>query len=187
MEDKTAIQRISDEFDPERCQYTRPTVGQCLNKAAPGCKFCIPHGGVSQKSKQDLKNYRINKYNARLGDLRHNDELKSLRDEVAILRILLEEKFNACSSANELILQSGSMSDLVLKIEKLVSSCHRLEQSMDITIDKSRVVSMAENIVTLISRYVKDDAIIANIVNDMTEMLNKTEEKPLTREPKRIE
>ena len=183
MEDKKAIQRVDRPDHPNRCQHINAN-GQCHNMAVVirsddagntiYGNFCLVHGGnkaIEVEEKKNLKNYRITKYRVRLAEMRSSEFIKDLRDEIAILRMILEEKLNGISSNTDLILQSGSISELVLKVERLVISCQKLEDKLGITIDKAKVISIAEQMIGIISQHEKDPAILENIANDISTLL----------------
>ena len=168
MEDTTAIQRIKNDDDPRRCQHMMRT-GQCINISTEGSNFCLVHGGnkaVEAAEAKKLRNYRIQRYNIRLGELRSSNHIKDLRDEVAILRILLEEKMNLITNSNQLALQTGAISDLVVKIEKVVTSCQRLEEKTGIMLDKNRVVQMAEQIIAIITKHIEDTEVLELLADE---------------------
>jgi hypothetical protein len=178
MQDKERIQRITDERDPHRCQAMAGQA-QCRNVAEPNSTYCLPHsgnvGGVQQKQKE-LRNYLLTKFHTRSGQLRSNAGIKDLRDEVAILRMMLEGKLNSFQNESEMLLQAGAISELVLKIEKLVTSCHKLEKDMGVTVEKVQLINLAEQIVGIINRNVEDKAIVENIVNEIqASMIKKVE------------
>ena len=170
MLDKTRIQRVSSDTDPT----LQSEKADCGNMVEKGSSFCLVHGGnkaTEAAEANGLRNYRLSKANARLGQLRNNSFIKDLRDEIAILRIILEERLNALSEPSEMILHSGALSELVLKIEKLVTSCHKLEMSMGSTLDKSTVANMAEGIVKIISSHVSEQT-LSTIVADIDKLIN---------------
>lgn len=165
-----------DKDDPRRCQGVKPLEGQCSNKAMDGSDFCPAHGGNKgheAAKRKELRNYRLAQFKSRLIELGDNENIIGLRDEVAILRILIEEKINMCKSSHELILMSGPLSDLIMKVEKLVTSCNRLESKLGGLLDKAKVLQFAQTIVQIISKYVKDeeelDAISEEILNTIKE------------------
>ena len=57
--------------------------------------------------------------------------------------MILEEVLNKCKDSKDLILKSSVISDLVVKVEKLVSSCHKMEGSMGQLLDKSAILQFA--------------------------------------------
>ncbi|HPT70825.1 MAG TPA: hypothetical protein PLE74_00925 [Candidatus Cloacimonadota bacterium] len=179
MIDKERIKRVTDERDPNRCQAGSQAHGQCLNVAEVGSKYCLAHGGdtaTTEAKEKNLRNYRLTKFHTRAAEMRESSGIKDLRDEIAILRMTLEEKMNAFENASEMILQSGAISELILKIEKLVTSCHKLEKDMGVTIEKTTVIRMAEQIVGIINKYVTDKETIENIVREMQVALTERKE-----------
>lgn len=168
------IEKADGSADPYRCQAVGGQ-GQCTNK---GVKlddgygaFCRVHGGnKTQEAFQAKKarNYRLTKYQAQLE--RHSDSsvIKSLREEIGILRMLMEERLNRCTDMAGLLLESQQISDLVLKIEKLVVSCHRLEGSLGQTLDKQAILQFASEIIAIIgTRLEGQEEIIEEISNDI--------------------
>lgn len=97
-----------------------------------------------------MRNYRLTKWQARLSEKADAEGLKSLRDEVGILRICLEERLEQCKEPMDLILHSGPISDMVMKIERVVSSCHKLEGSMGQLLDKQAILQFAQVIIGII-------------------------------------
>lgn len=179
MLDKDRIKRVTDERDPNRCQGASPQLGQCLNVAEPGSQYCMVHGGlgaVRRAANDALRNYRLTLFNTRAGELRGSADIKGLRDEIAILRMTLEAKINQCESEHEMILQSGALSELILKIEKLVTSCHKLEKDMGVTIEKNQVINMAESIVAVVNKHVTDKVVMAKIVEEIKLIFRKPSE-----------
>jgi hypothetical protein len=57
----------------------------------------------------------------------------------------------------DLILQSSKIADLAMKLEKLVSSCHKLEGSMGKLMDKSAILQFAAEIVEIIGKELQGD------------------------------
>ena len=179
MEDTKAILRVDRPDHPNRCQHVN-SVGQChnlsveLRDGAGFANFCLVHGGraaLDAQAKAGLRNYRITKFRTRLGELRSNEFIKDLRDELAILRMILEEKLNGVQSSTDLILQSGHISELVMKVERLVTSCQKLEDRLGVTIDKAKVIGIAEQIIAIIVTHEKDDAIVEAIAKDIEKMM----------------
>lgn len=167
------IERITDPNDPHRCQFIN-NVGQCVNKAVDGCEFCYAHGGSNiarNEQKQQIKNYRLGKYKSRISELAESEGIKSLREEIGVLRILLETRLNKINDDQELILQSGPISDLVLKIDKLVTSCHRLEDRMGFLLDKTKVMQFAQVVTDILTRHIDDPEVLELIANEIMEAI----------------
>ena len=164
--------------DPNRCQATSAN-GQCTNLSVKNGRVCLVHGGnkvIEKQNKDGLKNYRLTKYSQRVSEFSNSSHIKDIRDEIGILRILLEEKFNACANQNELLLQASHISELIMKINTLVSSCHKLETLLGLVLDKATVVTIAEQTVAIISKYVKDANTLDDISNEIMDIIEKSSE-----------
>ena len=153
--------RVSDPADPNRCQANNAH-GQCDLIAVPPSKYCMLHGGKpSERTK--LNNYRLNKWMSRVESMANSDGIKSLRDEIGILRMLLEERMNSIGDVTELLMYSHTISDLVNRIERIVLTCHKIEKSLGNLIDRSEVVRIVDQIVCLIGENITDQDVLAKI------------------------
>ena len=178
MDNRHDIQRV-DADSPDRCQAVTGQ-GQCLNKAVSGGTHCIVHGGNKQlqsQKAQGVRNYRLTKWRAKLEQQATSPSIKSLRDEIGILRILMEERLEKCQDENELLMQSGPISDLVLKIDKVVTSCHKLEGSMGQLLDKAALIQFASRIIEVIGEVLEGQDDNLNIIADrILEIMSEGEE-----------
>jgi hypothetical protein len=161
------IKRIDSPEDPERCQGVSAH-GQCQNKATPGFKYCLYHGGYPQdKDEAEKRNYNLGLWQCQLQQKLESSTIKSLRDEVGILRILLEKTISRCTDDQDLLLQTNIISDLISKVERTVVSCHKLEQSLKNVLDKQEVLQLASEILAIIAQNVTDSNIIKTIATDI--------------------
>lgn len=156
------INRISSPADPDRCQGIT-AMGQCQNKVSvPGGKYCSMHGGAIElraQEKANLNRYRLSKFQSQYEKHLSQPEVKSLRDEIAILRMMLEERLNSCTGSSDLVIASGPISDLIGKIEKVVVSCHKLELAADQMLDKARLFQIADQVVKAVGKYIPPDVL----------------------------
>lgn len=154
---------------PNRCTAMTRN-GQCVFLAlqlsngdyAATCK--MHNGTISQKNldKEALSNYRLHQWQSRLDEKRDSSAIKSLRDEIGILRIAMEERLNQCREPMDFLLHAGPISDLAVKIEKLVTSCHRLEGSMGLLLDKQVLLQFASEVIDIIGDCLTGQEDIAN-------------------------
>lgn len=159
------ITRITDPDDPMRCQAITSN-GQCINKAVVEGGNCLVHGGNKQLEKierDNIRNYRVKKFQQALVHHTDSPKLKTLNEEVAILRMLLEEQLNQCDDVFDLTIKSHIISDLVIKIEKLVKSCHSLEASLGGLMDKQAILTFATKVIDVISGEIDDEEILTKI------------------------
>lgn len=151
-------ERVAED-SPERCQGVIPTKGQCFNRKMENSNFCPAHGGNRANAtakKESLRMYQIERYQQRLDTLADHGKLKSLTEEIAILRMILESKLKSCTDDHELMLRSQPISDLVVKIEKLVTSCNRLDLQMGNMLDQTQAIQWMGSIIDVISQYISD-------------------------------
>jgi hypothetical protein len=161
------------EDDPNRCKAAGGQ-GQCHYRRTENSEYCPMHGGNKGEEaaeRESLRVYRLSKWRGRMDEIADHPQVKSLREEIAVLRILLEEQMNKCNDAADLILTSNRISDLVIKIEKVVSSCHRLEASTGQLLDKTMAMNFATQIVEIVDRHVRDPEIIDQITNEVLQAL----------------
>lgn len=172
------MRQIKFEDDPNRCQQVIPSVGQCRCIAIEGQKFCESHGGFAcrrTEEQRNLKNYRLAKWNARADELVESSQIKTLREEIAILRILIEENIKFCPDELTLIMKSPQISDMLMKVEKLVSSCTRIENQLSGVLDKTQALQLISEITEIISKNIEDDEILSKISDEIMTTLDKQE------------
>ena len=168
------IEKMEFPEDTERCQGIISN-GQCTNKgmllqSGARSHFCKIHGGPScqlVEKKESLRNYQLTQFQAKF--LRHatSPQIKDLRDEIAILRMMMETKLNQCNDDVDLMLQCGPISELAVKIEKIVGSCHKLEGSMAQLLDRQAILQFASEVIAIISDDVADTTVLERITQKM--------------------
>jgi len=167
--EKEQIEKMESPTDPERCQGTTK-LGQCEFKGVKLASgghgaYCMIHGGnqaLKNEANAGLRQYRLGRWQAQLERFADSPILKDLRDEIGILRMILEEKILQANTPMELALMAGPISDLVMKVEKLVSSCHKLEGSMGHHLDKAAIIQLAGQMTTIMSMHLKDQPELLN-------------------------
>jgi len=158
-------QLILRDDDPRRCQAIHNN-NQCRYKAVPGANYCEAHTGALVMKVQDEKQkfmYNLRKFKQRFSDFTTNPAIKGLREEIGVLRMLLEAQINACNDEGDLMMRSTAISGLVLSIEKLVASCHKLEINLGQLLDKNKAIQLADELIQIITAEVDDEERIKNI------------------------
>lgn len=158
-----------DPLDPRRCKCQLNGGAQCPYLSIENGDRCPMHAAATNHLviQEQSRNYRLTKWQQRLNEFADHDKVKSLREEIGILRILLEETMAKCNDADDLMMYSGKITDVVMKIEKVVSSCHRLEASTGLLIDKTAILSLGSAVVEIIVKYITDEAKIKLISDDI--------------------
>ena len=157
--------------DPNRCQRTTPG-GQCCKEALPGGKYCKIH----ERHQDPLRYYVLT--NKAIGDSarRHaaSDEIKSLRDEIALTRALIETRLNSLQTDAELAAAMPSLYQYLMAIEKLVSACHAMEFKLGNLLDKAALLTLAQKLINIIddnldSSVPNRDKLVEKIAHEMFE------------------
>lgn len=155
--------------DPSRCQATTSR-GQCQFRAVEGTTYCKMHGGSSVRAyqvKQDQRKYKLAKWQERVNAFADDEQLKSLNDEIGILRMTLENVLVACKDENDMLLYAPKIADLVAKIEKVVVTCHKLEASTGVLLTKSAAFTLAAQIVDIVTKHVTDPDAVSQIADEI--------------------
>jgi len=145
----------------DRCEYISSAHVQCPYQVLPDSKFCPKHSRLT-KSK-NLKNYNLQKFRTQVSNFATNPALKSLREEIGILRLLLETIINRCNDEYDLIMQSVQIANTVDKIDKLVNSCHKLEIQTDELLDRNKAMQLADSIIEILTSELKDEETVAKV------------------------
>jgi len=136
---------------------------------------CPKHGGenlIQTKERKALHDYRLQIWQERIDEFCESPKVKSLRGEIAIVRMLTETILSMCEKPQDLMLYSGKIGDLVMKIEKLVRSCDRLESSMGMLLDRAGALVLAGQIVEIISKHVSDPTVVDEISNGIIDAIS---------------
>lgn len=153
---ETNWERVSDPADPCRCQAVVQSHGQCMNKAIEKSEYCLAHGGnnaVNQAAKAETRMYNLGKWRAKVNQFQDHGKLKSLREEIGLLRVMIDERMNMCEDAGQLLLYSGPLSDMIMKVEKLVLSCNKIELHLAGVLDKTQALQLGQEMVEIIGRH----------------------------------
>tara|TARA_Y100000034_G_C6757069_1_gene336911 strand:+ start:109 stop:645 length:537 start_codon:yes stop_codon:yes gene_type:complete len=159
------------EGHPDRCENT-PCPYQKVEET-PYCPRCGGPKIAKDQEKKRIRTYHLAKFQARLDDFVVDPNVKSLREEIGICRIILEEKLNLCQSSMDMIVQSHAISDLCMKIEKLVSSCQRIEKSMGQYLDKNQIIQLGLEISQIIGDEITDADLIGRITDRFTTVIER--------------
>lgn len=167
------FQRVEYPEDPRRCQKVLRRSGQCVMVAVDGEKFCYAHinNQLTARRKRAVAQYRLHQYQERLKEFSDSDQIKSLREEIGILRLTLETVLNRCMSPNDILLQSNRISDLAVKIQKLVESTQRLELSTGFLMDKVALERVLQTVIGICERRILDETTKRLVADDIIEVL----------------
>lgn len=168
-------EKCIDPYDKDRCSGIDGN-GQCQFKRIPPSKFCPRHGANQALANQEVekvRNYNLGKWRARIHSFADNPEVKSLREEIGILRMMLETVLGKCQDENDLLIYCGKIQELVRDIDKVVQSCHKLEERTGVLLDKPTILTLSDVLVSLIADHVPDSDALDMIAGKMIEAVAK--------------
>lgn len=165
--------------DPSRCQGMMSS-GQCTLQSLPGLTFCKLHAASAKRveAKENIRNLNVAVWQRRIGELADSPQAKSLREEIGVLRLLLEAVLNTCQDNNQLIAMSNKISDLVSRIEKVVGSCHNLEKASGRLLDKSAALQLATAFIDIVGNHCSNPDEVAIIADRLVEEVAKIKSVP---------
>jgi hypothetical protein len=172
------MNRVTDPADPKRCQAAAPD-GQCMNEQEHGASTCKAHGGRSTAETEEKKLYLLTeaRYRTRLAQLAEHEEVKSLREEIALARMLIERRFDLIKNDNDLLNACGPINTMLLTVERLVKSAHTIEQNLGALLAKPTVLKlgqqMCEIVVTELEGIENYEAIVDRITSRVIDSISK--------------
>jgi hypothetical protein len=146
------MNRVTDPDDPNRCQGAAPD-GQCMNEQEPGTPYCKVHGGRPETAAtEEKKLYLLTeaRYRTRLAQFAEHEQVKSLREEIALARMLIERRFDLIRNDNDLLNACGPINTMLLTVERLVKSAHTIEQNLGSLLSKPTVLKLGQEMVAII-------------------------------------
>jgi len=140
-----------DPADPKRCQAIT-SKGQCRDKAIGNGPYCNVHGGaVDAVRKERIQHYLLSNPDLAARYDRHGatEEYRNLRDEIALARTMAEKRLDAVKDNSDFLAACGAVNSYLQTIEKLVSSCHKMEISLGSMLSKASVFALGQEIVSI--------------------------------------
>jgi len=156
---------------PRQCQAIRPGMGvQCNFEAVEGKANCTMHGGSLHPEKtKSLNSYRLGKYQKRMEEFSTSTRLRSIDEEIGILRMVLEEIFTQCESNVDLLLYSQKIGELVRDITKCVQVADRLATKEGMLIGRAEALTIATRVVNVISKYIENEQQLLEIAEQISD------------------
>lgn len=176
-----------DPSDPHRCQAT-VAKGQCPNLATEGSKYCLKHTHNSNDHENRVRHYLLSNPELQTRLNRHAavEEVRSLREEIHLARMMVEARLDLVEEGDrgEMLAAFSSVNTLLQTVEKLVSSCHRMEISLGGLLSKGSVLALGQEIVMILVDELQEidgheeiiDCISERVIKAIAEQGNKEKE-----------
>jgi hypothetical protein len=140
----------------------------------PGVSNCAVHGGGAQTKaieKQDISNYRLAKWQTQLEQQTSSPGIMSLRDEIGISRIVMQETLDRCHTQFDIVASSQRILELVRTISSTVEKCHKMENSMGQLLNKEAIKRLASQFIAIIDAEELPEAVLHRISEKILETL----------------
>lgn len=184
-----AMARVSDPADPRRCKRSFPHE-QCWNRAEHGSEFCAAHGGRSTAEAENRRMYFLAEAQnrSRLAHFAEHDDIKSLREEIALTRMLIERRWNLIKngSDSDLLQHSAPINNLLLTVERLVKSCHAIEQDLGNLLARDAVLRLGQLMCQIVIEELDGIEGYEEIIDRITERLVTTISGARNEQPQRL-
>jgi hypothetical protein len=143
------MERVTDLADPRRCKASLGTA-QCMTVAVEGSDYCAVHAGSYRPPEKGMRQYLLAKAQdrARLAAFAEHDDIKSLRDEIALTRMMIEGLWNFAQSDVERLTMYGRVNSHILTLEKLVKTCNQIEERLGSLLAKPTLLRVGQQICT---------------------------------------
>lgn len=157
-----------------RCQWIGIS-GQCPQSRMDDEPFCEQH--VANRKDKQRRAYHIENQLVAPGVDRHNavEQIKSLREEIALARALIETRINMAESNTDLLVAMPVINSYLATIEKLVNSCHTMETKLGTLLSKGSIISLAQKMIQIIDAALTDvpnkSMIIDGIAEEFTKVI----------------
>lgn len=153
--------KIIGEYDPVTHAYTGP-------------RYCSRHAGHGQNERmqrEGVRLYLLTKYQGVVDQMNDSPKAKSIREEVGILRMILQTQLNKCQDDLDLLMRASSITELVNAITRTIKACTEIEQVIGFTIDKDQAFLLMQDILSIINEFIIDPEILQKISDRMVESL----------------
>lgn len=170
--------------DPNRCQAVHASM-QCpfravgdfdtQNQKWDGPKYCPRHGGASQRHDEIVKEKRMYfaaQWKDRIKAQSDHPKIKTLGEEVGIIRMLLEAKLNSLKDDKELIMAASGIVSLTNSVKDLLKTWQHIEERSGQVLDRARLTVFISELLEILTRYISDPEILQMVGEDINESLD---------------
>ena len=166
------LQRVQDPADRGRCKA--PTAeGQCMNRAEDGSEYCLAHTRPRLGPSPTKRIYMLARADARmrLAELADHEEVKSLREEIAMTRMMIETQFNGIATDVDWQLKWPAIERGIHTVHKLVKDCHVIEQNLGNLLAKQTIFQLAHRICEIVVNRLEGIEVYEAITDDIVRQI----------------
>ena len=141
------MDRVTDEADPNRCKGSVGH-GQCMYAAVEGSDYCRVHARAYAAPEKGMRRYLFAKAadQARLAQLSEGDDIKSLREEMSLVTMMIEEQWNTANTPLERQQMHARINTLLQTLDKLTKTSSQLEERRGSVLAKATLYHIGQQI-----------------------------------------
>jgi hypothetical protein len=115
--------------------------------------------------KDQERQYLLTNWRKEVDHFANHAQVKNLREEIGILRLLMQTVLNRCKDEDDLMIYTPRIMELTQRVERVVDTCHKMEEKTQFLVDKNQIVHLAEQILLIISEFVLDPGVLSAIAD----------------------
>ncbi len=169
--------------DYPQCMRIKRNGERCKKQVVKSKDLCSVHGGKAAIKHGMCSRYTFGRLQESVDKFRNDPDLKSLKDEVALLRVLLQDNMTRFESAlsnvgndEDALASSAGMTDLIMKnvegIRRAVMSLVQIEDGLNLRLDVTQVHAMVVQITTIVKHEVRDEETRERIVERLGSLVS---------------
>lgn len=178
------MDRVTDLADPRRCKASVGT-GQCMTVALDGSDYCRVHAGSYRPPEKGVRGYLLARAQdrAKLAAFAESDGIKSLREEIFLTRMMIENLLILSGQSDvEQLAVYGRVNSHMLTLEKLVKSCNQIEEKLGNLLSKPTLIRVGQAICGAITRRLEGlpnyEQIVDPLIADIIEVIQQAQNEP---------
>lgn len=130
---------------------------QCPNEAVVGFNRCDVHLQKNQRHRYDRHMYHLKQaQQERLAQFKGHDESRSLQNEIALTRSMIQTIYDGINSDTDMLANVPALSELFLKLERLLKTSHQIEKETGALLGKDVVILLSQELFQIISEELKE-------------------------------
>lgn len=153
---------------------------QCSANAVIGSNYCAAHNGsaaIRKRKEKDEELYNLGKYQLEVKKFRDHPDAKSIENEIAILRMTLQNILEHCSGPSDLMIYSAKIERIVKTINDTVVSSQKLQDKLNLLLGVEEVMALANLMIGIVGKALSSldiktqEKILGLIVRDLGEQV----------------
>ncbi|MHB8107842.1 MAG: hypothetical protein ACYDH4_10515 [Candidatus Cryosericum sp.] len=164
--------QVTDLADPRRCKGS-DAQGQCRQQALEESDYCQQHGGRNVVPARQMRKYLLATAEDQglLERYADDDQLKSLREEIALCRVMIQNTARTARTEVEQVTAYSKINTLLLTLERLLKTCHTLEQSLGQLVALPALIRLGQQLCQIVVNRLEGvpnyEQLVDAIINDI--------------------